>query len=197
MKQTLRQDNSDIANEGSVTERLIYVAGRTFIINMVQSWWYVNTQQIQLVELALINHRERQWTTDIYWTSCLFRNTITLVIFIWREYMTFGGHENVRGTNFTKPEATSPWSHRTSIRTGLAWGWRSQSRSERKNKFSLTCICFGLRRGTMDIDKQNKSHGLKPCLVVMADDSCPRGRGFESWCHLLDGHEIFSHWFFY
>ena len=32
-----------------------------------------------------------------------------------------------------------------------------------------------------------------PCLVVMGDDSCSKGRGFESQCLVLDGH--FSHWF--
>ena len=26
-----------------------------------------------------------------------------------------------------------------------------------------------------------------PCLVVLGDDSCPRGRGFESQWHILDG----------
>ena len=24
---------------------------------------------------------------------------------------------------------------------------------------------------------------------------CSKGRGFESQCHILDGHDIFSHWF--
>ena len=32
-----------------------------------------------------------------------------------------------------------------------------------------------------------------PGLVVMGDDSCSRGHGFESRCRILDGH--FSHWF--
>ena len=27
--------------------------------------------------------------------------------------------------------------------------------------------------------------------MVMGDDSCSRGRGFESWLHILDGHDIF------
>ena len=27
--------------------------------------------------------------------------------------------------------------------------------------------------------------------MVMGDDSCLRGREFESWYHLLDGHDIF------
>ena len=31
------------------------------------------------------------------------------------------------------------------------------------------------------------SHGL----VVMGDDSCSRGRGFESWHRILDVHDIF------
>ena len=30
-------------------------------------------------------------------------------------------------------------------------------------------------------------------LVVMGRDSCSKGREFESWCHILDGH--FSHLF--
>ena len=25
----------------------------------------------------------------------------------------------------------------------------------------------------------------------MGDDSCLKGRGFETWCHILDGHLIF------
>ena len=32
-----------------------------------------------------------------------------------------------------------------------------------------------------------------PGLVVIGDDSCLRGRGFESWHHILDGY--FSHMF--
>ena len=35
-----------------------------------------------------------------------------------------------------------------------------------------------------------------PGLMVMGDDSCSKGLGFESQCHILDGHlDIFSHWF--
>ena len=30
-------------------------------------------------------------------------------------------------------------------------------------------------------------------LVVMGDDSGLRGRGYESSCHILDGHDMFSH----
>ena len=30
--------------------------------------------------------------------------------------------------------------------------------------------------------------GRSPGLVVMGDDSCSKGRGFESWRHKLDGH---------
>ena len=37
--------------------------------------------------------------------------------------------------------------------------------------------------------------GESPGLVVMGWDSCSEGRGFESQRHLLDGHDIFSHWF--
>ena len=35
--------------------------------------------------------------------------------------------------------------------------------------------------------------GGSPGLEVMGDDSCSRGRGFESQCRILDGH--FSHLF--
>ena len=31
--------------------------------------------------------------------------------------------------------------------------------------------------------------------MVMGDDSCLRGRGFESWPHILDGPDIISHLF--
>ena len=31
--------------------------------------------------------------------------------------------------------------------------------------------------------------------MVMEDDSCLRGLGLESRCHILDGHDIFSHRF--
>jgi len=34
---------------------------------------------------------------------------------------------------------------------------------------------------------------LSPGLVVVGDDSCLRGRGFDSWCSILDGRDIFSH----
>ena len=30
--------------------------------------------------------------------------------------------------------------------------------------------------------------GGSPGLVVMGEDSCSEGRGFESRCHILDGH---------
>ena len=33
--------------------------------------------------------------------------------------------------------------------------------------------------------------GGSPGLVVMEDNSCLRGCGFESWHHKLDGHDIF------
>ena len=33
--------------------------------------------------------------------------------------------------------------------------------------------------------------GGSPGLVVMGDDSCSRGRGFESRHHILDGYDIF------
>jgi len=31
--------------------------------------------------------------------------------------------------------------------------------------------------------------------MVMGGDSCSEGRGFVSQCHILDGHNIFSHIF--
>ena len=37
--------------------------------------------------------------------------------------------------------------------------------------------------------------GGSPGLVVMGGDSRSKGRGFESQCHILDGHGIFSQWF--
>ena len=42
----------------------------------------------------------------------------------------------------------------------------------------------------------NKSipKGGSPGLVVMGDDSCSKGCGFESWCRIQDAHlDIFSH----
>ena len=33
--------------------------------------------------------------------------------------------------------------------------------------------------------------GGSPGLVVMGDNSCSRGRGFKSWCIVLDGLDIF------
>ena len=30
--------------------------------------------------------------------------------------------------------------------------------------------------------------GGSPDLMVMGDDSCSKGCGFESWRHILDGH---------
>ena len=35
--------------------------------------------------------------------------------------------------------------------------------------------------------------GGSPGLVVMGGDSRSEGRGFESQCRILDGHDIFSH----
>ena len=34
--------------------------------------------------------------------------------------------------------------------------------------------------------------GGSPGLVVMGDDSCSKGCGFESWHRILDGHDIFT-----
>ena len=45
------------------------------------------------------------------------------------------------------------------------------------------------RRQSEQIKRQ--SGGESPGLVVMGDDSCLRGHRFESWCHILDGHDIF------
>ena len=33
-----------------------------------------------------------------------------------------------------------------------------------------------------------KTKGGSPGLVVMGDNSCLKGHGFKSWCHILDGH---------
>ena len=38
--------------------------------------------------------------------------------------------------------------------------------------------------------------GGRPGLVVMGDNSCLRGCGFKFRHHILDGHDIFLHWFF-
>ena len=58
------------------------------------------------------------------------------------------------------------------------------------------------RLTTMKVDferaawaKQPSILGGSPGLVVMGDSSCSWGCEFESWDHLLDGHDIFSHWF--
>ena len=42
-------------------------------------------------------------------------------------------------------------------------------------------------------DKVLFFQGGSPGLVVMGGDSRTEGRGFESQCHTLDGHDIFSH----
>ena len=39
----------------------------------------------------------------------------------------------------------------------------------------------------------NRNVGVSPGLVVMRGGSCSKGRGFKSWRHMLDGHDIFSH----
>ena len=39
--------------------------------------------------------------------------------------------------------------------------------------------------------KKNVFLGGSPGLVVMGEDSCSEGRGFESRCHKLDGYDIF------
>ena len=40
---------------------------------------------------------------------------------------------------------------------------------------------------------KNLDKGGSPGLVVMGGGSRSKGRGFESRCHILDGHDIFSH----
>ena len=40
-----------------------------------------------------------------------------------------------------------------------------------------------------------KLMGGSPGQVVVGGDSRSKGRGFESQCRILDGHEIFSHRF--
>ena len=43
---------------------------------------------------------------------------------------------------------------------------------------------------------KNEAKGGSSGIVVMGDNSCSKGRGFESQRCLLDGHlDIFSHWF--
>ena len=37
----------------------------------------------------------------------------------------------------------------------------------------------------------NNIMGGSPGLVVMGEDSRSEGRGFKSWRHILDGHDIF------
>ena len=39
--------------------------------------------------------------------------------------------------------------------------------------------------------RSKKTSVHSPGEVVMGDDSCSRGCGFESQCHILDGHYIF------
>ena len=41
--------------------------------------------------------------------------------------------------------------------------------------------------------QNNREEGWSPGLVVMGGDSHSKGRGFESWRWILDGHDIFSH----
>ena len=36
--------------------------------------------------------------------------------------------------------------------------------------------------------KNNEKEGMSPGLVVMGGDSFSKGRGFESWHRILDGH---------
>ena len=43
--------------------------------------------------------------------------------------------------------------------------------------------------------KEFGRRGGSPGLVVMGGDACSKGRGFKSRCRILDGHDIFSHWF--
>ena len=45
----------------------------------------------------------------------------------------------------------------------------------------------------MTHDKDSNQLDRSPGLVVMGDDSCSIGRGFESWHRIPDGRDIFSH----
>ena len=40
----------------------------------------------------------------------------------------------------------------------------------------------------MSIAVIKAGQGMSPGIVVMDDNSCSRGRGFESWRHILDVH---------
>ena len=51
------------------------------------------------------------------------------------------------------------------------------------NKIWFVMIPFALTRCRKQI-----LEGGSPGLVVMGRDSCFKGRGFESWHHILDGH---------
>ena len=55
-------------------------------------------------------------------------------------------------------------------------------------------ICFYYRAWWLPSFNWYHTAG-SPGLVVMVNDSCSRGRGFESQHRILDGHDIFSHWF--
>ena len=61
-----------------------------------------------------------------------------------------------------------------------------------------SCSCplsLAWRSGT-SLFKKIKTSGQEPWSSgVMGDDSCTRGCGFKSQCRILNGHEIFSHWF--
>ena len=45
---------------------------------------------------------------------------------------------------------------------------------------------------SLTITVNNYAQGGSPCVVIMGDDSCLRGGGFESWSCTLDGHDISS-----
>ena len=52
---------------------------------------------------------------------------------------------------------------------------------------------YKIRLETDDVDLRRCKYYGGPGLVIMGDDSCSRGYGFESRHHIQDGHDIFSH----
>ena len=57
---------------------------------------------------------------------------------------------------------------------------------------SSSLACFKISVWWYEV-RRTFPKGGSPGLVVMGGDSSSEGRGFESQCRILDGHDIFSH----
>ena len=86
-----------------------------------------------------------------------------------------------------------PVSYSPCILRIMVSSWTSLARSETVPK-NFNVFQFHYKPNFLQISPPKMTCiGGCPGLVVRGGDSCSDGRGFKSWCRILDGHNIFSH----